>query len=192
MPRRPARLLLAAATALLVALPAGADLGYYGRSGVAKGVPTGAGEWTGSWAHVGRDQHWALWLREGPGGKVEAKLQYQAQGAPETFETDWSGTAEYYLAGTPVKFELKLTKTGPDRLEGSWRWTAIFPDSERTETAAVALYRVAYGRTLTLDFGDAYVRTTRRGGKESKVTIPAAWGFVKISKRHILWDEMPW
>lgn len=191
MPRRlvPTCALVAA---MLLAAPSRADLGYYGRSDVLRGDPTTAGDWTGSWVYVSRDQHWALWLREGDGGKVEAKLQYQGQASFENFETDWSGTAEYYLAGTPVKFELKLTKSSADRIEGSWRWTASFPDSERIETAKVALYRVAYGRALTLDFGDNYVRIVRRGGKESKVTVPTAWGFTKVSRRHVLWDEMPW
>lgn len=190
----PRRLVLAGlvAVALVAPLPAGADLGYYGRSDVFRGDPTSAGTWTGSWVYVSRDQHWAMWLREGDKGKVEVKLQYQAQGAPETFETDWSGTAEYYLAGTPVKFELKLTKVGPDRLEGTWRWIASFADSERIETAEVSMYRVGYGRSLVLDFGDNYQRIVRRGGKESKVTTPTVWGFTKVSKRLALWDELPW
>jgi hypothetical protein len=142
--------------------------------------------------YVSRDQRWALWLREGPKGKVEAKLQYQAQGAPETFETDWTGTSEYYLGGTPVKFELKLTRTTPEKLEGSWNWVASFPDSERIETAQVSLYRVAYGRSLVLDFGKEFTRIVRRGARETKTTPLAAWGFTKVSKRHVSWDEMPW
>jgi hypothetical protein len=191
MPRRLAPVWIVAA-ALLLAVPAAADLGYYGRSDVYRGDPTTAGTWNGSWVYVSRDQHWALWLREGAKGKVEAKLQYQAQGSPETFETDWTGTAEYYLAGSPVKFEFKLRKATADRLEGSWSWVASSPGSARIETADVTLYRAGYGRSLVLDFGENYQRIVRRGGKESKVTLPTAWGFTKVSQRHVLWDEMPW
>lgn len=178
--------------ALLLAAPAIADMGYYGKSDVYRGEPTSAGNWSGSWAYVSRDQHWALWLREGEKGKVEAKLQYEAQGSPETFETDWNGTADYYFAGTPVKFELKLTKVAPERLEGTWRWVVSLPNSERIETADVALYRVGYGRSLVLDFGDNYQRIVRRGDKETKTTVPVVWSFVKVSKRQVLWEELPW
>jgi hypothetical protein len=190
MQRRLALAVLAAA--LMLATPAASDSGYYGKSDVYRGDPTTAGTWNGSWIYVSRDQHWALWLREGDKGKVEAKLQYQAQGSPETFETDWSGTAEYYLAGTPVKFELKITKATADRIEATWNWAASFPTSERIETGDVSIYRVGYGRALVLDFGPNYVRIIRRGPKETKTELPVAWGFTKVSRRHVSWDEMPW
>jgi hypothetical protein len=190
MQRRLALAVLAAA--LMLATPAASDSGYYGKSDVYRGDPTTAGNWSGSWIYVSRDQHWALWLREGDKGKVEVKLQYQAQGSPETFETDWSGTAEYYLAGTPVKFELKITKATADRIEATWNWAASFPGSERIETGDVSIYRVGYGRALVLDFGPNYVRIIRRGPKETRTELPTAWGFTKVSRRQVSWDEMPW
>jgi hypothetical protein len=139
--------------------------------------------------YVNRDGRFVLWARV-KDGVPQVKLQYQSLADPEAFETDWDGKALYYLAGIPVTFELKLGESTPDRIVGTWSWVVEVGGSGRRETADIVIYRTGYGRTLLMDFQNYQLTITKAG--KNMITKPAVvWTWIKISKRELLWDEMP-
>ena len=156
---------------------------------IQKDEPTSAGSFDGTWMYVNRDAHFALWART-KNGVPQVKLQYQSLANPEAFETDWDGKAVYYLAGSPVTFELKLGESNADRIVGTWSWVLKIGESGRRETADIVIHRTWYGRTLLMDFKN-YEKTITRDGQDKTIKLPVAWSFVKISKRELLWDELP-
>jgi hypothetical protein len=193
---RSLRILVAAAGAAALALVAPAaeektNLSGGGGEKVAllKADPTTAGSFDGTWMYVNRDARVALWART-KNGVPQVKLQYVSLASPEAFETDWDGKAEYYLAGSTATFELKLGKSSSDRIVGTWSWVLKIGTSGRRETADIVMYRTGYGRTLLLDFQN-YEKTITRDGQDKTVKLPIAWGLLKISRRELLWDELP-
>ncbi len=193
---RPFRMLVAVVVAAVLAPAIGAgevktDLPGIGteRILVGKGEPTNAGTFEGTWLYVNRDARFAMWTRV-KDGVPQVKLQYQSLADPEAFETDWDGKALYYLAGSPVTFELKLGASTPDRIVGTWSWVAEVGGTGRRESADIVIFRTGYGRTLVMDFPN-YQLTITKGGKNMITKPPVVWSWVKISKRELLWDEMP-
>lgn len=159
--------------------------------GVQVAEPTGDGSFEGTWIYVNRDLQMALWLRQGGDGAPEAKLRYRSLAGPETFETDWTGQAEYYLSGQPATFAFVLEDGDRDRARGTWNWNIEFPSSARREDGAFTMYRGLDGRRLVLLF-DRFERRVRRG-EDVKTWTPErhAVTFVKASKRLVLWEELP-
>lgn len=172
-------------------LPAQEPMTSWGRMGKFMGEPSGAGNWMGTWYYQNRDLRFALWMRPGKDGRPEAKLHFQSLASPETFETDWSGKASYFLEGQPVEFEMRIESGDAVEARGSWHWTVEFPDSGRTETGRFHLYRILNGRQAVLDF-DEYEKTVRRQTRAQKSALAPGYAFTKVSKRHVLWDEIPW
>jgi len=156
---------------------------------VKKPDPTTAGSFDGTWMYINRDGRYALWLRT-KDGVPQAKVQYQSLASPESFETDWDGKAVYYLGGSPVTFELKLGACDPNQLLGTWTWLLQIDQSARKETADLVVNRTAYGRSLLMDFQN-YTKTITREGKDQVFKPPVAWTWTKVSKRELLWDELP-
>ena len=154
-----------------------------------KADPVTAGSFDGTWMYVNHDARYVLWART-KDGVPQVKVQYMSLASPEAFETDWDGKAEYYLAGSTVTFELKLGKSTSDRIVGTWKWVLEIETSGRRETADIVMYRTEYGRTLLLDFKN-FEKTITRNGQDKTIKLPVAWSFVKISKRELLWDELP-
>ena len=151
--------------------------------------PTTAGSFDGTWMYVNRDSRYALWIRT-KDGVPQVKLQYQSLSTPEAFESDWDGKAVYYLAGNPVNFDLKLGKATKDQILGTWSWDLKIDASARHENADVVIYRTHYGRTILMDFQN-FVRTVTRNGKDAVMKTPINWTWNKVSKRELLWDELP-
>jgi hypothetical protein len=160
-----------------------------GIQAIMKDDETNAGSFDGTWMYVNRDSRFAMWIRTKE-GKRQVRLQYQSLASPEAFETDWDGKSIYYMGGKPVTFELKLTDQNADKLSGSWSWVLKFDTSGRVETADVLLYRTAYGRTMQMDFNN-YAKTLTRSGVDRTVKVPTSWSWMKVSKREVLWQEMP-
>lgn len=167
------------------------DRTFWGRAAVYMGTPTEMGDWNGTWFYQNRDFRMALWLRTDGSGKPELRFQYQSIASPEAFETDWTGSSRYFLAGQPVTFAIKITDGDADAFKGSWTWDVEFEDSSRTEAGHFIVRRVSTGRSLVVFFED-FERTLRRRDSVTKTTTPPAWAFAKASKRLILWDEIPW
>jgi len=193
---RPFRILVAAATsaAFALATPAAEEktnLPGFGAEKVLlmKADPTIAGSFDGTWMYVNRDARWVLWART-RNGVPQVKLQYMSLASPEAFETDWDGKAEYYVAGSTVTFELKLGKSSADRLVGTWSWVLKIDNSGRRETSDIVIHRTGYGRTLLMDFKN-FEKTITRDGRDKTIKLPVAWSWTKISKRELLWDELP-
>lgn len=182
--------------AFLLALAAGttarADRGFYGSTGVYAGDPTTTGDWNGTWMYVWRDGRMALWIRDGKDGRPEARLEYQSTSNAETFGTDWSGKATYYLSGQPATFEIRLAERAKDEIAGRWEWRVEFPDSGRSEIGDFRMYRVGNGRLLAFEFQKGYAKTIRRHDRVTKLDTPPVFNFVKASRRLVLWDELPW
>jgi hypothetical protein len=160
------------------------------RTGVRGGEITTSGTFDGTWIYANRDAHFALWIRT-KDGKPQVRLQYQSLAGPEAFETDWAGRATYYMAGKPASFALTLASAEPDAIAGHWDWELSTGSSARHETAGVTLQRTGYGRTLQMDFKD-YQRTISSGPKGNLLKAPMTWTWIKVSKRELLWDELPW
>jgi hypothetical protein len=160
------------------------------RVGVRGGEPTKAGTFDGTWMYTNRDAHYALWIRT-KDGKPQVRLQYQSLANPEAFETDWAGRASYYMAGKPASFSLLLDSADTDALSGRWEWELSTGSSARHESAGVRIQRTGYGRTLAMDFKD-YQRTITSGPRGNVLKGPMTWTWVKVSKRELLWDELPW
>jgi hypothetical protein len=185
--------LRSAAAALVLALPlvAIADApSLEPRTGVRGGVPTTSGEFAGTWIYVNRDVHYALWIRT-KDGKPQVKMQYQSLASPESFETDWAGQANYYMAGSPATFSLTLDRADADAIAGRWAWELTAGESARVENASITMERTGYGRTLAMNFKD-YRRTTTSGSHGNVLKGPVTWTWIKVSKRELLWDELPW
>lgn len=161
----------------------------HGRVETNLGIPTRKGSWDGTWFYVNRDMRLALWFRT-VGGKLQGRMQYQSTAAPEAFETDWTGTATYYVAGKPATFKLIFDKVTADKIEGRWDWDVQFEDSGRSEKGTFTLQRVNEGRDLGFAFSE-FRRELRRGTEVKVYELPQAWVFTKGSKRTVLWDELP-
>lgn len=193
---RSVRILAMAATASTIALAVLAgevktDLPGIGteRQLIQKDPETTAGSFDGTWMYVNRDTHFALWARTRD-GVPQVKLQYQSLANPEAFESDWDGKALYYMAGSPVTFELKLGESTVDRIVGTWSWDVTIRAATRRETADIVAYRTGYGRTLQMDFQN-YEKTITNGGRNRILKSPMVWTWIKISNRELLWDELP-
>lgn len=194
---RSLRTLVVAAAASTLALAAVADEiktnlpGGFGteRQLIQKDEETTAGSFDGTWMYVNRDMHFALWVRSKDGAE-QVKIQYQSLANPEAFETDWEGKALYYMAGSPVNFELKLGQSTTDRIVGKWLWDLAIGSSMRRESADVVIYRTGFGRTLLMDFQN-YEKTITERGKNRIMKAPMVWNWVKISNRELLWEELP-
>ena len=156
---------------------------------IQKDEPTELGSFDGTWMYVNRDLRFSMWIRT-TNGVSQVRLQYQSLANPEAFESDWDGKALYYLAGNPVTFELKLGPCTADQITGSWSWVVKGGSSGRSETANIVLYRTYDGRTLLMDYQD-YERRLTQGDRARVVKAPTVWNWIKISKRELLWDEMP-
>jgi len=150
---------------------------------------TTAGSFDGSWMYVNRDTQFGMWIRT-KNGAPQVKLQYQSLAGTETFETDWDGKAVYYLAGSPVTFELKLGASTADRIVGTWSWVLKAGRTGRSETANIVTYRTWDGRTLLMDFQNMERKLTQ-GSIDRINKAPQVWNWIKISKRELLWDEFP-
>ena len=157
--------------------------------GLKKADPTTAGEFDGTWMYVNRDARYAMWIRTKDGTR-QVKIQFQSLANPEAFETDWTGKTTYYLAGNPVKFDLTVTGADADKITGNWSWVLEVGGSGRRETANVVLQRTGYGRNLLMDFQD-FQRIVTQDGQNKVFRVPTAWNWVKVSKRELLWDELP-
>jgi hypothetical protein len=156
---------------------------------IQKDEETTAGSFDGSWMYVNRDSRFALWVRT-VGGVPQVKIQYQSLANPEAFETDWDGKSLYYMAGSPVTFELKLGQCTSDRIVGKWLWEVTIGASMRRESADVVIYRTGFGRTLVMDFQN-YEKTILNAGRNKIMKSPMVWTWVKISNRELLWEEFP-
>ena len=51
-------------------------------------------------------------------------------------------------------------------------------------------YRTGYGRSLLMDFQN-YKKIITRNGRNQILHGPVIWTWVKVSKRELLWDELP-
>jgi hypothetical protein len=149
---------------------------------------TDEGTWDGTWYYESRDARAALWIRSA-GDKVDVKMRYHSTQNSEAFLTDWDGTVKYQVRGRPAEFELDLAETTPDVLRGSWTWE-VQGDQARKETAKVSIFRNGDGRRLTVMF-EEYLRVLQVGEREMHITAPHGWTFLKASKRHVLWEEIP-
>jgi hypothetical protein len=151
--------------------------------------PTTAGSFDGTWMYINRDMRFGLWIRT-EDGIPKVKMQYQSLANPEAFETDWDAKALYYMAGSPVTFEVKLGESTRDRIVGKWLWDLTVGSTTRRETADLVVYRTRYGRTLVMDFQN-YEKTLSEGTKNKVMRAPVVWNWTKISNRELLWEEFP-
>jgi hypothetical protein len=159
------------------------------RTLIEKAEPTTAGTFEGTWLYVNRDARFALWSRM-KNGTPQVKVQYQSLASPEAFETDWDGKALYYLAGNPVTFELKLGPSTANKIVGKWFWELKVGNAHRLESADVVVYRTYYGRTLLMDFQN-FEKAVTHAGQDKVVKLPIVWNWIKVSKRELIWDELP-
>ncbi len=161
-----------------------------GRMGLGLPKPTSKGIWEGTWLYVSRDVTLAMWLTEDQ-GKPIAKFRYAGTlRATESFETDWDGKANYFVEDHPGTFEFTLKETGPDVIEADWDWVLDMRGSSRTEESEIEMYRAGDGRRLVMFF-KVFERVIESGGTRKVHDAPQAWTFRKMSRRLVLWEELP-
>ncbi len=161
-----------------------------GRMGIGMPELTSKGTWDGTWLYISRDVHLALWISEDQ-GKPIVKFRYEGSlRGSETFETDWTGKARYFVENHPGTFEFKLKKTGPDLIEADWDWELDMRGSSRTEKADIEMYRAGDGLRLVMYFKD-FERIVLSQGQRKVHNFPQAWTFRKMSRRLVLWEELP-
>jgi hypothetical protein len=161
-----------------------------GRTAIAVPTRTDNGEWNGTWIYVNRDYNFALWLSEDK-GKPIAKIRFMGNGnLVEAFETDWQGHADYSVQGYPARFDLRLEQTGPDFMVGAWDWDLDFQGSARRETGRVEMFRAGDGRQLVMHFND-FERVIESTSGDRTFRLPQSWTFRKLSRRLVLWEELP-
>jgi hypothetical protein len=162
----------------------------FGRSTLAIDEPTTEGVWEGTWLYVNRDIKLALWLR-GSEGIPEYKLRYhRVSGPQEDFETDWAGGAQYTSREGSGKFDLSITSGDENALQATWLWDLQFTDSGKTENANLSITRTGDGRQIVFMFED-YIISLWRGQAKQEIPVNQVWNFIKVSKRLVLWDELP-
>jgi hypothetical protein len=161
-----------------------------GRLGLGLPEPTSQGKWDGTWIYISRDVRLALWMAQDE-GKPIVKLRFEGTlRGTESFETDWMGKASYFVEDHPGKFAFELKETGPDLIVADWDWELDMRGSSRTEKADIEMYRAGDGRRLVMHFKD-FERIVRSGGREKVQDFPQAWTFRKMSRRLVLWEELP-
>ena len=161
-----------------------------GRTGLGLPEPTSKGTWDGTWLYVSRDVRLALWMAENQ-GKPIVKFRYEGTvRATESFETDWTGKARYFVQDHPGTFEFILKETGPDLIEAGWDWVLDMRGSSRTEKGDIEMYRAGDGRRLVMFFKN-FERIIVSGGRQKVHDFPQAWTFRKMSRRLVLWEELP-
>lgn len=147
------------------------------------------GTWDGTWMYVNRHHRFALWLRT-DGARPEAKLRYQSMGSAESFITDWSGYVEYAEKKGEGVFSFRIDRADDDLIVGDWYWHLEFPTTYRTESSPVRVFRLGDGRMLRIEFPQ-FVRVVFQRGQRAENRVSTAWTFRKVSRRHLLWDELP-
>ncbi len=193
---RPRSLSLAIAAMLALAAVAGgplaAQLQFEPKGELSRFIPPrdDTGSWDGTWWYVNRDGKIALWIRTAD-GKPQVKLRYMSLNGPEGFETDWVGASDYITKIGPGKFRLTLGEKDANTIKGQWDWTLDSSNSSRIETGTFTIHRTNRGRQLALVF-DELIRTMRRQNRPDEVFMSApSLTFSLGSKRHVLWDELP-
>ena len=161
-----------------------------GRMGLGLPEPTSKGTWEGTWLYISRDITLAMWLTEEQ-GKPIAKFRYQGTlRATENFETDWAGKARYFVQDHPGTFEFTFKETGPDVIEADWDWVLDMRGSLRSEKSDIEMYRAGDGRRLVMFF-KVFERVIESAGGRRVHDSPQAWTFRKMSRRLVLWEELP-
>jgi hypothetical protein len=161
-----------------------------GRMGLSLPEPTANGVWEGTWLYVSRDVILAMWLTEEQ-GKLIAKFRFEGTlRATEAFETDWTGKASYFVQDHPGTFEFTLKETGPDVIEADWDWVLDMRGSLRSEKSDIEMFRAGDGRRLVMFF-KVFERVIESGGSRKVHDAPQAWTFRKMSRRLVLWEELP-
>jgi hypothetical protein len=164
--------------------------GYLGQTHVVPVERTDRGVWDGTWFYTNRDFRMVLWLRTDQGAPT-AKLQFLSTTVPpESFATDWRGEASYTLQKGVGKFLFELTDKDANTIRGNWNWDLDLGDSSRIELGRFTIYRGGDGRLLVVKFED-FERIHRRGEDYEHYPSQHVMTFRKISKRQVLWDEIP-
>jgi len=161
-----------------------------GRTAIAVPTRTDNGDFGGTWIYVNRDYMFALWLSEHD-GKPIARIRFQGNGnLIEAFETDWEGLSNYSVQGYPARFNFRLNEADPDLLKASWDWDLDFRGSARREKGEVEVYRSGDGRQLVMNFLE-FERVIESTSGDRRFALPQVWTFRKLSKRLVLWEELP-
>jgi hypothetical protein len=151
--------------------------------------PSNEGIWDGTWLYVSRDAQIAIWVKTEKGAP-KVQLQYRSLSSAEGFKTDWDGRAEYSLPTSEGKFSLDLSKRDANLVEGRLNWRLEGEESYRTEEGDFRMYRSGDGRFFVIDFSNYRKTLLGRKGERVFETHPS-WTFRKVSKRLVLWDELP-
>jgi hypothetical protein len=161
----------------------------YGRTARKAIEPSNQGVWDGTWMYVNREARMVLWIKT-EGGVPQVKFQYFSTSSAEGFSTDWTTKAEYTMPLAQGRFSMDLKKRDANVIEGHWDWHLDSEKSSRSEEGDYRMYRTGDGRFLVMDFTD--YRKTLLGKRGERVfTTHPSWTFQKVSKRLVLWDELP-
>lgn len=161
----------------------------YGRTARKVIAPSNAGTWDGTWMYVNRDARMVMWIKS-EDGAPQVKFQYLSTSSSEGFATDWTAEAEYTMPLAQGRFSMNVKKRDANVIEGHWDWHLDAEKSSRTEEGDYRMYRTGDGRFFVMDFTDYHKTLVGTRGERVFTTHPS-WTFQKVSKRLVLWDELP-
>lgn len=161
----------------------------YGRTARKIIEPSHEGIWDGTWMYVNRNARMVMWIKT-EDGLPQVKFQYLSTSSSEGFVTDWTTRAEYEMPRANGKFSMNVKKRDAKVIEGRWEWRLDSENSSRTEEGDYRIYRTGDGRFFVIDFVEYRKTLVGKRGERVFTTHPA-WTFQKVSKRLVLWDELP-
>jgi len=131
----------------------------------------------------------AMWIKT-EDGVPQLKFQFLSTSSSEGFVTDWTTVAKYEMPSSKGEFSMNVKNRDADLIEGRWDWRLVAEKSSRAEEGDYRMYRTGDGRFFVMDFDD--YRKTLIGKRGERVfTTHPSWTFQKVSKRLVLWDELP-
>lgn len=151
---------------------------------------TDDGNWDGTWVYRNRELQVAIYGRT-HNGLPQLKFQFRSTVMPDAFVTDWDGRASYLFAGNPASFETILTERDANVIKGTWSWERTASGDRRKEEGRFTLRRSGDGRWMTLVFEDLERTRYRATGEPLRHPVNQSWGFRKVSKRVVRWEELP-
>ena len=154
---------------------------------------TSEGNWHGTWQFTSRAERLAFFMRQPDAGPVELRVRFAGTRPYQRFETDWTGSTTYSVAGRPASFELSISERTDDRIRGTITWEIpASGDVRERRTGHFVLFREFDGRRMQLRVDNFETkRFTPEEVLDTRVTR-LEWNFLKRSKRIVLWDELPY
>ncbi len=162
---------------------------------------TAAGKFEGTWYRVDPENKQALQLRRSADGRGWDLRFYWRTGDEFEIDTNWETHHRFTYKGFPGVLDMVVDRklSTDKRLAVHYRRDQDGANqSHMTEEGDLFIYRVADGRTLVwlqdplkidVKVAEPIAPYEEDGAKRAEQRM---WRFSKVTRRLILWDEIPW